>query len=335
MSNCLISILLPVKNASVYLTDCINSILFQSETDWELFAIDDHSEDNSFEILEKYAQQDSRIKVFKNEGNGIIPALRKAYAQSNGHLITRMDADDTMVPKKLERLKTLLLRHGSNHIATGLVKYFSKNKLGDGYLRYQNWLNTLSLEENNFHDIYKECVIPSPCWMVFREDLDKCSAFELDIYPEDYDLCFRFYKSNLIVKTVPEVLHHWRDYAERTSRNDPNYSDVHFFDLKIKYFLTIDYDKNRPLIIWGAGRKGKQLAQALNDQKIPFRWITDNPRKIDHIIYNIKMESVECLINMRNPQLIIAVAAPEALIEIQEKLDNLSLEKAKDYFFFC
>ncbi|MFT5765934.1 MAG: hypothetical protein ACI8X3_003372, partial [Saprospiraceae bacterium] len=180
-----------------------------------------------------------------------------------------------------------------------------------------------------------ECVIPSPCWMVFRQDLDRCGAFESDTYPEDYDLCFRFYKNGLQVKTVPEVLHHWRDYAERTSRNDPNYSDVHFFDLKIKYFLALDYNKNRPLVLWGAGKKGKQLAQALNAQQIPFRWITDNPQKIDHVIYDIKLEPTEQLETILHPQLIIAIAAPTALVQIQKTLDSLSLEKAQDYFSFC
>ena len=335
MPDPLISILLPVKNASAYLQDCIHSIRNQSESNWELISIDDHSPDDSYEILKKYADQEPRIKIFKNNHKGIIAALRKAYAQSKGQLITRMDADDIMAPDKLGKLKTLLLQSGPKHVVTGLVKYFSKGKLGNGYLKYQTWLNELSIQESNYSAIYKECVIPSPCWMTFRKDLDGCGAFDLDIYPEDYDLCFRFYKHNLKVKAIPEVLHHWRDYAERTSRNDPNYADVHFFDLKMKYFLDLDYAPERPLVLWGAGRKGKQLAQSLNAENIPFYWITDNPQKIGHHIYDVEIHSSSILKKLSNPQLIIAVAAPNAILDIQKTLDQLHFKKTRDYFFFC
>ena len=42
----------------------------------------------------------------------------------------------------------------------------------------------------------------------------------------------------------------------------------HYFDLKLPYFLELDFDKNRPLVIWGAGTKGKQLAKKLVEQKV-------------------------------------------------------------------
>jgi len=55
----------------------------------------------------------------------------------------------------------------------------------------------LTAKGNNFQEIYKECVIPSPCWMIYRTDMDKCQAFLPNRYPEDYDLCFRFYENGM------------------------------------------------------------------------------------------------------------------------------------------
>ncbi len=335
MSEPIISVLLPVKNAVPYLKECLDSILGQSEKQWELIAIDDYSTDQSYNILKSYADKDSRIKVFKNNAHGIIPALRRAYLESKGQLISRMDADDVMSSSKLEKLKSKLLEAGPGHITTGLVRYFSAETLGNGYIKYQNWLNELSLLENNFSDIYKECVIPSPCWMIFREDLDRCEAFELDVYPEDYDLVFRFYKNNLKIKTIPEILHHWRDYQARTSRNDPNYADVHFFDLKIRHFLALDYSPQKQIILWGTGRKGKEIAKILNQHNITFRWITDNPKKIGKDIYNVKIESVNSLQESTSFQLIIAIAAKEAITSINQQLKTLELLKNKDFFVFC
>lgn len=318
-----------------YLSACLDSILQQSETNWELWAIDDHSTDESYRVLQEYALKDKRVQVRTNNGHGIIQALRLAYSCSTGALISRMDADDLMPPKKLTLLKEGLLAKGPGHLSIGLVEYFSVDELGNGYINYQNWLNNLSLREKNYSDIYKECVIPSPCWMVFRADLDDCGAFHPDFYPEDYDLCFRFYQKALKVICIPQILHLWRDHASRTSRNDPNYADIHFFELKIKYFLQLDYIKDKSLILWGAGKKGKKLAKLLNDYKVPFHWITDNSRKMGKHIYNTKIESTEIVKYDASQQLIIAIAAPNDLASITQKLENAQLSKSSDYFVFC
>ena len=193
---------MPVKNAEPFLNDCIESILSQTDENWELLAVDDGSSDNSYQTLKSYADKDSRIQALRNSGSGIISALRLAYENSSGNLITRMDADDKMDSQKLEILKRNLNSSGKGHIAIGLVKYFSETTLGDGYLKYESWLNDLTSVGANYSDIYKECVIPSPCWMVFKEDLDICEVFSSGTYPEDYDLCFRFYKGNLKVMLV-------------------------------------------------------------------------------------------------------------------------------------
>ena len=212
-----ISILMPVKNAALFLRECLDSIVNQEEANFELIAVDDHSTDSSLKILEEYQKKDPRVQVHKNKQHGIIAALRLAYKKSSGVFITRMDSDDIMSLHKLKRLKSNLTAFGIGHIALGKVKYFSESTLGEGFIRYEHWLNRLIESGTNFNEIYKECVIPSPCWMVYREDLDRCEAFTPDNYPEDYDLAFRFYRKGLTPIKCDEVLHYWRDYVNRTS----------------------------------------------------------------------------------------------------------------------
>ena len=67
-----VSILMPVKNAAEYLTECIESVIEQTYTDWELIAVNDHSNDHSADILYNFSIKDPRIKVVNNKGNGII-----------------------------------------------------------------------------------------------------------------------------------------------------------------------------------------------------------------------------------------------------------------------
>ena len=202
MQNSLVSILTPFKNTSQFLPECLNSIIDQSHTHWELLIIDDHSTDHSHELVESYVKKDSRIRLFKNTGYGIIEALRFAFKQSKGEFITRMDSDDVMHPKKIETMLKALRSHGRQHVALGLVKYFSSEGISEGYFRYETWLNELTKQGANFSEIYKECVIPSPCWMVYKEDLIACDAFNPNRYPEDYDLTLGFTRINTIVSQV-------------------------------------------------------------------------------------------------------------------------------------
>ena len=92
----IISILMPVKNTALFLNECLDSIVNQNELNFELIAIDDHSTDESYSILNNYSNKDSRIKVFKNSGKGIIEALRLAYNKSSGSLITTVAPDNPL-----------------------------------------------------------------------------------------------------------------------------------------------------------------------------------------------------------------------------------------------
>jgi len=317
-TDALVSIIMPAKNAAPYIKECLESILAQDYAHWELLVTDDHSTDQTTDILDHFSKQDTRIRIFKNLGHGITPALQTAYAYALGAYITRMDADDIMPQNKL----TLLVDtcQSETVLATGLVKYFSFGTLGEGYIKYADWLNQNLKSQDPFKEIYKECVIPSPCWMLRKPTFDKLGAFDSALYPEDYDLCFRMRRAGLQVQTGDQVLHHWRDYPERSSRTDDNYADNRFLEIKLSYFLADDYDKARPLVIWGAGKKGKSVAQLLIDQKIPFHWISNNPKKIGHDIYGQVIQGEELIDDKSNTQCLICIAGPDDQNHIKKVL---------------
>lgn len=335
MESGLVSILIPFKNTEIYLSDCLDSIINQSYKQWEVLIVDDHSTDSSYQLVEQYALKDKRIKLFKNQGQGIIDALKLAFTNSQGGFVSRMDSDDIMHPDKLKIMTTNLVKHGKKHVAVGLVKYFSETGIQEGYKTYENWLNKLTHTGNNYTEIYKECVIPSPCWMVYREDLMTCGAFNYNRYPEDYDLTFRFYKHHIKCIPCDTVLHFWRDYSTRTSRTHVHYAQNHFTSLKIHFFLDIDYNKNKTLTIWGAGTKGKIIAKTLVEKKIPFEWICDNPNKIGRDIYGKTLKAFQELKHIKNPQSIVTVANKKAQKEIRNYLNELNLKPVEDYVFFC
>ena len=330
-----VSILIPFKNTENYLNECLDSIVKQTYVNWEVICVNDHSIDSSLGIANKFALSNPKIKVVNNKGNGLIDALKTAYNLSTGNLITRMDSDDIMLSNKISSMAEDLLNFGAGHIALGMVKYFSEKELGNGYKNYETWLNSLTSKGLNFNEIYKECVIPSPCWMVHREDLEKVNNFESEIYPEDYDLAFRFYQIGLKCIKSNKVLHMWRDYPNRTSRTNSNYADNSFLKLKINYFLKLSYNENKKLVVWGAGKKGKKVASILNELKVSFLWVCDNPKKIGKKIYDNYLEDWQIISNLTNYQSIITIANPEAQNFIKSFFIKKNKVELADYFFFC
>jgi len=335
-NNDLISIITPFKNSSEFLNECLESIINQSYLNWELIIIDDYSNDNSFQLVNSISQNDKRIKLYKNEGEkGIISCLRQGLNKCSGDYITRMDSDDIMDKDKLKELHRSLKNCGKGYVSTSKVKYFSNDELGLGYEKYENWLNKMMIDNDHFKHIYKECVIPSPNWMILKDDLLLCGGFNSNIYPEDYDLVFRFYKERFKIISSLKILHFWRDYPARTSRTDSNYADNSFLDLKIKYFMELNYDITKNLIIWGAGKRGKLLAKKLIEFNIDFIWVCNNPNKIDRIIYNKQLKSIEHLNELDNYQSIITVANEESQSLIKIFFDFKGYKIMRDYYFFC
>lgn len=91
----------------------------------------------------------------------------------------------------------------------------------------------------------------------------------------------------------------------------------------------------RPLVVWGAGFKGKNIAKGLIEQGIDFVWLCDNPKKIGKSIYDKKLVHFEALQDLENPQSIITVANEDAQEEIRNYFSKLGQSPMEDYFFFC
>lgn len=109
----LVSIIMPSYNCVDYVGESINSILEQTYTNWELLITDDCSTDSSLDVLHKYAEKDSRIKVFTSSKNGGPGAARNnSIEKAKGRFIAFCDSDDRWVPEKLE--KQLELMHEKN-----------------------------------------------------------------------------------------------------------------------------------------------------------------------------------------------------------------------------
>ena len=98
----LVSIILPVYNAELFLEVALESVLSQSHEDFELIAIDDGSTDSSLQILKRLSVNNKRVRVFSQNNQGLVNTLNRGICLANGDLVARMDADDICDPKRLE-----------------------------------------------------------------------------------------------------------------------------------------------------------------------------------------------------------------------------------------
>lgn len=103
----LISIIVPVYNTEKYLHSCIDSILSQTFTDFELLLIDDGSKDNSGAICDGYAAKDARVRVFHKKNGGASSARNMGLDNAKGEWISFVDSDDYVLPFFLETYMAL------------------------------------------------------------------------------------------------------------------------------------------------------------------------------------------------------------------------------------
>ncbi len=332
---------MPVRNGGAYLLHAVESILLQSHSEFELLLIDDHSTDQQLEHLPR----DSRIKLLKNGGTGLVDALNTGLGAARYELIARMDADDIAHPDRLR----LQLEHLANHpdidICATTVEMFAEHEVGGGYLEYELWINGLLNHADIEREFFIECPIPHPSAMFKRTILTKIGLYRDGDWPEDYDFWsralthgFKFGKPN----TAP--LLRWRDHSSRTSRRDQRYRKQAFIKCKAHH-LTV-YLRQRGITsvkIWGTGPTGLKMHDALEARGVEIESFFDvNPKMRAHLKRGKTVHVVDPKIHgqldpekyLETSQIaLVAVSARGARSEIRQYLCQQGWSESQHFIF--
>lgn len=97
-----VSVIVPIYNTGKFLEECIESVLNQTLTDWELILVNDGSPDKSDEICQRYLKKDSRIHYYFQKNAGVSVARNLGLSKSIGSYLYCMDSDDSLAPEFLE-----------------------------------------------------------------------------------------------------------------------------------------------------------------------------------------------------------------------------------------
>jgi len=116
-----LSIIIPVYNAELYLSKCLDSILQQGYQDYEIICINDGSTDGSLLILEEYATKDDRIRIITQKNRGLIAARKAGLAVAEGNYTTFVDADDWIECDMYEVLVNKALEKDIEVVTSGCI----------------------------------------------------------------------------------------------------------------------------------------------------------------------------------------------------------------------
>lgn len=333
MANPTISVLMPVHNSADYLGEAVASIVHQDFEDWELLAVDDGSTDSSPEILQYFAAKDGRIRVFRSEHQGIVKALRLGCACARGRFIARMDADDIALPQRFSLQMEYMASMPEFTLCGGRIQYRG-GVATSGRQRYELWINSLTSHESIVKDLFVECPLPHPTFMIPRAFFNTLGGYRDQAWPEDYDLVMRAWRAGATFIKPDPILLLWRDHANRLSMISPKYAPEAFRRLK-RYFLFETYLHQHQGVFyqWGAGEVGKVWLREW--PKLPVAVVDINPRKIGRTIHGVSVISPESLPPPGTCFIVVAVGAPGARDEIRDWMNSRNYYETRDYLFIA
>ena len=218
-----ISVIVPVYNTEKYLHRCIDSILEQTFTDFELLLINDGSKDNSGAICDEYAQKDSRVRVFHKENGGVSSARNLGLDKANGEWITFIDSDDD-----IQNLEALC----KSKLDSDIILFSLRMDYNDGRTYCDPLLplpDTFDTKENYIKNYLHFHVFNSVCAKLIRRSVLKDLCFDTTIKFGE-DALFNLKLMNLVDKI--------------TICNEIVYVYNRFEDYGVKYLTSIESSIN-------------------------------------------------------------------------------------------
>ena len=222
VNDSLVSIIVPIYNAEKYLGSCIQSVLRQTYTNWELILIDDGSTDKSGRIAEEYGFADERITVFHQKNLGVSLARNQGIDEATGNYVVFLDADDELIEDCLA--KTVNIAEETNADVVAGRSCENQELFQDRII----WTGAEALENSLKDHLFTY----SACAKLIRREFIGKTRFTPDIrINEDSYFVFQLLcKQNVFVLTN-DVIYFYRANSESSSRTV--FSEKYFDILKV------------------------------------------------------------------------------------------------------
>lgn len=240
-----ISVIIPVYNTAKYLEQCLESVINQTYGKLEIICVDDCSNDNSYNVISKYAQKDNRIIAKKfDENKGVSAARNYGLSLAGGDYIYFLDSDDWIENNYLENLISKAIEEKADIVINrNLISY--KNET---YYPYNFQKGQLDIPDNTYINPQEQAhnVFCGPCAKLYRHDLIKENVIK---FPEGfiYEDMFFHYAVFAYAKNI--YFYCGSEYYYRDTENSITSKIKCDSDKIIKVFeLIYDFYKERNLL---------------------------------------------------------------------------------------
>ena len=214
-----ISVIVPVYKAEDYLHACVDSILSQTVSDFELILVDDGSPDGCGAICDDYAARDSRVRVIHQENQGQAAARNHALAAAKGEWVCFVDSDDAVHPQMLERLGQAAAESGA---AMSMCRMLEAPEMPEDFsapveVRWE----LLSMEEESLVALFDAGDYPGwvACAKLIRRDLVRSHLFcPGRVYEDNEAVCHWIYGAKTVA-SIPHSLYFYRTNPGSTTQS--------------------------------------------------------------------------------------------------------------------
>lgn len=281
-----ISVIVPVYKAEKYLSRCVDSILKQTFSDFELIFVDDGSPDSSGEICDEYALKDKRIIVIHQENQGVSSARQKGLDTATGKYVIHADPDDWVEPNWLEILYLEAERTKADMVICDFERVYSNKTV------YYSQKPTSLKNEDVLNDLIRERIWGS-CWnkLVRLECFHKYNIHfhpEMNLWEDLYVNCMLLINDTK-VSHVAKALYYYDSYTNDNSivrfRNDSHIRSglifVHTFApiLSDKKYEDAWYIRKKIIKRWIFRVPNSRFPIIDTLPEINKRYISDNKKK--------------------------------------------------------
>lgn len=286
LNNLLVSVIIPIHNSEKYIGKCVDSIINQTYTNWELLLIDDASTDKSGEICKRYAEKDQRIKYYLKDHGGSADTRNKGLDLANGDYLYFADSDDYCERDLLETIIKCIEQTHADMVVFGYYRH--KNGLKSQYV-YEGGEIT---SEKVLESLLVDSNIGNYIWnKVFAKELFNDIRFPKGEIFEDASIMYKLILKCECIVSIDKIMYHYQMRADSLS-SVPKTKHLLFYWKVLEERKTVidqiypqEEEKTKISLIEGAIYIWNQVSRKYNtNQLVEFSFLIDYIQKNKDVI---------------------------------------------------
>ena len=218
-----ISVVIPARNASLYIVECLDSIFSQSYLPIEVIVIDDASTDDTLAILKAYKKKKGLLKIIENNQNiGIAKSTNLGIECAIGNMIALIDADDVAINDRFKTQIQLFNENAHIDVCGTWLCFFDTEKT------YQNIWRTPINDEDIKAQLLFHYPMANPSLMVKKKVFENMNQWYDNVFLgcADYEMCTRLAESYLL-RNIPLILQKKREHETQITKSNKIIDDLH------------------------------------------------------------------------------------------------------------